>query len=207
MHKPPLIFRRGYVPAQCRRNLTRRDGTTEGGEHVVADAALQRPAARFDDAETGRSFLGKQADHGKDSIVAHALAPSSPTVTRSSSRRRPDLRPERPRSRRQAALVRMQQRLWVAELILTQQDIQQRRLKPCYSFRSQTALVARSALPGCLDAHVGPISTRVNKPENDDASLPDRSNPVARHPLWRQRAVRHEFANRVAPQATPSLPP
>ena len=151
VHKPPLIFRRGYVPAQCCRNLTRRDGTPEGGKHVLADAALQRPAARFDDAETGRSFLGKQADHGKDSIVAHALAPSSPTVTRSSSRRRSDLRPERPRSRRQCRASKNAQRLRVAELILTQQDIQQRRLKPCYRFRSETALVrskAWSAFPG-----------------------------------------------------------
>src|SRR5215831_13219580 len=41
VQKPMLIFRRGYVPAQRRRNLTRRDGTIEGGEHVVADAELQ----------------------------------------------------------------------------------------------------------------------------------------------------------------------
>src|SRR5262245_19968730 len=69
VQKPPLIFRRGYVPAQRRRNLTRLDGTIEGGEHVVADAELQLPTATFDDAETGRPFLGKQAHHGKDSIV------------------------------------------------------------------------------------------------------------------------------------------
>jgi len=151
--------------------------------------------------------VGKQTDHGKDSMVAHCDGSSSPTVTRSSSRRRPDLRPERPRSRRQAALVRMQQRLWVAELILTQQDIQQRRLKPCYSFRSQTALVARSALPGCLDAHVGRFLHGSTSPRTMTHRYQIVSNPVARHPLWRQRAVRHEFATRVAPQATPSLPP
>src|SRR5262249_44109749 len=77
VQKPMLIFRRGYVPAQRRRNLTRRDGTIDGGEQVVADAELQRPTARLDDAETARPFLGKQADHGKDSIVAHcALVPA-----------------------------------------------------------------------------------------------------------------------------------
>src|SRR5262245_57145397 len=94
----PLIFRRGTVPAQRRRNLSLRDGTIEGGEHVVADAELQRPTATFDGAETGRPFLGKQADHGKDSIVAHCDGSSSLTVTHSSRRRRPTFRPERPRS-------------------------------------------------------------------------------------------------------------
>src|SRR6516165_1025309 len=130
VQKPPLIFRRGYVPAQRRRNLTRRDGTIEGGEHVVADAELQRPTARLDDAETGRPFLSKQADHGKDSIVAHCDGSSSPKVTHSSRRRR---RGYRSGARPDAASH------WRV-IILTQ-----RRLKLCYSFRSQTALVGSDA--------------------------------------------------------------
>src|SRR5262249_30681085 len=68
---PPLILGGGYAPAQPPQTLPRRDGTIEGGEHVVPDAEFQRPTARLDDAETGRPVLGKQADHGKDSIVAH----------------------------------------------------------------------------------------------------------------------------------------
>jgi hypothetical protein len=126
VQNPPLIFSRGYVPAQCRRKLTRRDGTIEGGEHVVADAELQRPTARLDDAETARPFLGKQADHGKDSIVAHCAGSffANGDALFKSSSPRPSARTRAAK----AALVRMQQRLWVAELILTQQDIQQRRL-------------------------------------------------------------------------------
>src|SRR6516225_12448979 len=154
VQKPPLIFRRGYVPAQCRRNLTRRDGTIEGGEHVVADAELQRPTARLDDAETGRPFLGKQADHGKDSIVAHCDGSSSPTVTHSSRRRRPTFGPSGHDRFGNAALVRMQQRRFRGYRSGARPDaasqwrviiLSQRRLKLRYSFRSQTALVGSEA--------------------------------------------------------------
>src|SRR6516165_3664216 len=130
VQKPPLIFRGGYVPAQCRRNPTRRDGTTEGGEHVVADAELQRPTARLDDAETARPFLGKQADHGKDTIVAHCSGSSSPTVTDSARRRRRGYRSgARPAAASHWRVIKLTQR----------------RLKLCYSFRSQTALVGSDA--------------------------------------------------------------
>src|SRR5262245_60940159 len=64
-------------PSQCRRNLTRRGGTTEGGEHVFADAELQRPTLTVGDAETARPFLGKQADHTNDSITAHCAESDS----------------------------------------------------------------------------------------------------------------------------------
>jgi len=96
VQKPPLIFRRGYVPAQCRRKLTRREGTIEGGEHVVADAKLQRPTVRLGDAETARPFLGKQADHGTDSVVTHCAGSSFANGDASSKLSAPDLRPETP---------------------------------------------------------------------------------------------------------------
>src|SRR6516165_2061011 len=61
------------------------------------------------------------------------------------------------------------------------------------------------------------ISTRTNKPENDDASIPapievktDAASAIPSlniHSGDSERSVRHEFATRVAPPATSSLPP
>ena len=61
------------------------------------------------------------------------------------------------------------------------------------------------------------ISTRINKPENDDPSIADpievKTDAALAIPSLdihsgdSERSVRHEFATRVAPQATSSLPP